>query len=274
MSRIGARHDIGLQAERTALAWSRTAAAVPVNGLLVLRAGLTGQRSNLVGAGVVLLLGAAVIHVLGARRRHELLAAEGAAAPPARLMGLCAGVALLACLFGFAATAHAGDTPAAAPHASLVAIPTLDLPRYMGTWTEIARYPNRFQKQCSGPAVATYSLLPEGTVRVVNRCPQADGKVDEAVGEARRVGPLGSAQLQVRFAPAWLSWLPMVWGNYWVVELDEAYQLAVVSEPTREYLWVLSRQPNLSAPAWAALTLRLQAMGFEPARLLRTAAPP
>jgi apolipoprotein D and lipocalin family protein len=173
-----------------------------------------------------------------------------------------------------ALTAQAADPPAPPAIAPLTAIASLDLARYMGPWTEIARYPNRFQKQCAGPAVATYSLLPEGTVRVVNRCPQANGKVDEAVGEARRIGPAGSAQLQVRFAPAWLSWMPLVWGNYWVVELDEAYQLAVVSEPTREYLWVLSRQPSLSTPAWAALNARLTALGFAPERLLRTTPSP
>lgn len=166
--------------------------------------------------------------------------------------------------------ARAADAPAAAAPPPLAAIASLDLARYMGEWTEIARYPNRFQKQCVGPSTATYSQQPEGRVRVVNRCPQADGRVDEAIGEARRIGPAGSATLQVRFAPAWLSALPFVWGDYWVVELDAAYQLAVVSEPKRDYLWVLSRQPSLSAPAWAALTTRLQALGFDPARLLRT----
>lgn len=182
-----------------------------------------------------------------------------------------AGVLLLLLLATFKALA--GATAAVAPAPPLTAIPSLDLVRYMGPWTEIARYPNRFQKQCAGTSTATYSLLPQGTLRVVNRCPQADGQVDEVVGEARRIGPPGSAQLQVRFAPAWLSFLPMVWGRYWVVELDDAYQLAVVSEPTREYLWVLSRQPSLSPSAWSALTVRLQALGFEPARLMRSAPP-
>lgn len=169
--------------------------------------------------------------------------------------------------------ARAAETPAAAAQPPLVPIASLDLPRYMGAWTEIARYPNRFQKQCAGPSTASYSLQPEGTVRVVNRCPQADGKVDEVIGEARRIGPTGSATLQVRFAPAWMSLLPFVWGDYWVVELDEAYQLAIVSEPKREYLWVLARQTSLSAPAWAALTTRLQALGFDPTRLLRSLPP-
>lgn len=163
--------------------------------------------------------------------------------------------------------------PAAMATAPLAPIPRLDLDRYMGRWHELARYPNRFQSQCTGAATADYALLPQGTVQVVNRCPQAGGKVDQAIGEARRVGPEGSPTLQVRFAPAWLSFLPQVWGDYWVVELDPAYQLAVVSEPKREYLWVLSRQPSLPAAQWAALNARLQALGFDPARLIRATEP-
>jgi apolipoprotein D and lipocalin family protein len=165
------------------------------------------------------------------------------------------------------------EPPAPLPNSAtlppLAPIPSLDLSRYMGRWYELARYPNRFQRLCSGPSTAQYSLQAGGTVEVVNRCPQADGRVDEAIGQARRVGPEGSATLQVRFAPAWLSFVPMVWGNYWVVELDEAYQLAVVSEPRREFLWVLSRQAEIAPAAWGALSVRLQALGFDPARLLR-----
>lgn len=171
------------------------------------------------------------------------------------------------------AIASAPVSPTASTQAPLAPIASLDLPRYMGRWYELARYPNRFQRQCTGAATADYTLLPTGTVQVVNRCPRAGGTVDEAVGEARRVGPEGSPTLQVRFAPAWLSFLPQVWGSYWVVELDAAYRLAVVSEPKREFLWVLSREPSLPAAEWTALNARLQALGFEPARLIRSAAP-
>ena len=160
---------------------------------------------------------------------------------------------------------------AQAPPAPLVPVASVDLERYMGRWHELARFPNSFQSKCTGPATADYALQPGGRVQVINRCPQAGGKVDEAVGEARRVGVAGSPKLEVRFAPAWLSWLPMVWGNYWVIDLDPAYQLAVVSEPTREYLWVLSRQPQIDAATWAALTLRLQEKGFDLSRLQRAA---
>ncbi len=160
---------------------------------------------------------------------------------------------------------------AQAQPAPLVPVASVDLERYMGRWHELARFPNRFQSDCSGPATADYTLQAGGRVQVINRCPQAGGKVDEAVGEARRVGAAGSPKLEVRFAPAWLSWLPMVWGNYWVIDLDPAYQLAVVSEPTREYLWVLSRQPQIDAATWAALLVRLQDKGFDLSRLQRAA---
>lgn len=163
----------------------------------------------------------------------------------------------------------AGTAARAADAAPLVPIPTLDLQRYMGTWYEVAKFPNRFQGQCAGPASADYSLLPGGTVQVVNRCPLADGKVDQVVGEARRIGPEGSPKLEVRFAPAWLSWLPFVWGNYWVVDLDAAYQLAVVSEPKREFLWVLSRQPTVAPAVWDALLARLRQQGLDLTRLQR-----
>ena len=173
-----------------------------------------------------------------------------------------------------ASSSASSSAPVAAPASALAPlqpIANLDLPGYMGRWYELARYPNRFQKQCAGAATADYTLLPAGTVKVVNRCPLSDGTVDEAVGEARRVGPEGSATLQVRFAPAWLSFLPQVWGDYWVLELDAAYRLAVVGEPRREFLWILSREPSLPAPQWAALNARLQALGFEPERLIRSA---
>lgn len=178
-----------------------------------------------------------------------------------------AGVGLAGGASAWAAGAGAAP-PTEGATAPLKPIERLDLARYMGRWHELARYPNRFQTQCAGAATADYALLPSGRVQVVNRCPRPDGSVDEAVGEARRVGPEGSPTLQVRFAPAWLSFLPQVWGHYWVVELDADYQLAVVSEPRREFLWVLSRVPALPEAEWTALKARLQTLGFDPGRLM------
>jgi apolipoprotein D and lipocalin family protein len=152
----------------------------------------------------------------------------------------------------------------------LAAIDSLDVPRYLGAWYEIAKYPNRFQKQCDGFTTAHYSLQPDRSIQVINRCRRADGRYDEAVGTARQLGPADSPKLQVRFAPGWLSFLPMVWGDYWVIDLDPDYQLAAVSEPKREYLWILSRTPTVPRQAMANLLDRLARQGFDLDRLEMT----
>jgi apolipoprotein D and lipocalin family protein len=174
-------------------------------------------------------------------------------------------------LFSLAASAQvSAATTTEVAVGPLMPIATLDVPRYMGTWYEIAKYPNKFQKMCLSETTAAYQLQAGGTVQVTNRCKNESGTISEAIGEARQIGPSTSPKLQVRFAPSWLAWLPMVWGNYWVIDLDPAYQLVAVSEPTREYLWVLSRTPAVTAEAYGALLARLKAQGFELQRLERT----
>jgi apolipoprotein D and lipocalin family protein len=145
----------------------------------------------------------------------------------------------------------------------LQTIPALDVNRYMGTWFEIAKYPNWFQKKCLGGAKADYSLIGDGQVQVLNRCLIEGGQWSEALGVAKQVGPATSPQLKVRFAPAWLSFLPFVWGNYWVIDLDEDYQLVAVSEPQKEYLWILSRTPKVDPVRYRLLLTRLQQKGFD-----------
>lgn len=152
----------------------------------------------------------------------------------------------------------------------LATIPSLDAKRYMGTWYEIAKFPNAFQKKCVGFTTATYSLREDGRVDVLNRCRRADGSTDDAKGVARQPGGATSPKLEVRFAPAILSWLPMVWGDYWVIDLDADYQLAAVSEPKREYLWILSRTPKVDPAAYDALLGRLRAQGLDLNRLVPT----
>ena len=177
----------------------------------------------------------------------------------------------LALLSPFAASAQTAQT--AAPPEPLQTIARLDVGRYLGTWYEIAKYPNRFQRQCVADTSALYRLRDDGQLDVINRCRQANGEVAEAVGRARQDGPADSPKLKVRFAPAWLSWLPMVWGNYWVIDIDTDYQLVAVSEPSREYLWILSRTPTVEVGAYQALLGRLREKGFEVGRLERTAQP-
>jgi apolipoprotein D and lipocalin family protein len=153
---------------------------------------------------------------------------------------------------------------------SVRTIAALDVPRYMGTWYEIAKFPNRFQTKCAANTRAQYLAQADGSVQVLNSCATADGSTIDALGKAHQVGPSTSPKLQVRFAPAWLSWLSAVWGDYWVIDLDADYQLAAVSDASREYLWVLSRTPQVNAKAYDALLDRLKAQHFDVQKLERT----
>ena len=159
---------------------------------------------------------------------------------------------------------------AAIANEALTPIPSLNVARYMGTWYEIAKYPNFFQRNCSANTVAQYSTQPDGTVRVFNRCKQEDGKAIDALGQARQIGDSASPKLEVRFAPEWLSFLPFVWGSYWVIDIDPDYQLVAVSEPKREYLWVLSRTPTVNPKAYDDLMVRLRAKLLDTSKLERT----
>jgi apolipoprotein D and lipocalin family protein len=164
--------------------------------------------------------------------------------------------------------AHTAEKSEPAP--VLTSISALDVPRYMGTWYEIAKFPAWFQKKCSADTRAEYSLQPGGQVQVINRCWQENGEIKEAVGSARQIGGTTSSKLKVRFAPAWLSFIPAVWGDYWVIDLDPAYQLVAVSEPKREYLWILSRSTKVDPGTYTALLARLSSQGFNLQRLEKT----
>lgn len=157
--------------------------------------------------------------------------------------------------------AHAESLP-------LQPLPSLSVASYMGTWYQVAWFPNRFQKQCIADTVATYRQLADGRVEVLNRCRTADGKTDAVTGMARpdgssiQDGELRPARLEVSFLPPMLRWLP-IWGSYWVIQLADDGRYAVVSEGSRQYLWVLSRTPRLSATDEAAIRSRLIEQGFD-----------
>ena len=154
-------------------------------------------------------------------------------------------------------------------------LPALGVAGYMGTWYQVAWIPNRFQKQCVSDTTATYRDRGDGTVEVLNRCKLADGSSDSVLGIARppagvaRIegGRLMPARLEVSFLPAWLRWTGIGWGAYWVVELPPDGRYAIVSEASRQYLWVLARQPALTPVDDAAVKAKLEALGFDLARV-------
>ena len=116
-------------------------------------------------------------------------------------------------------------------------VQAVDLNRYVGKWYEIASFPMFFQRKCIADTTAEYAFRPDGDIAVVNRCRTEDG-FDEAVGKAWAVEGTGNAQLKVSFFWPFRS-------DYWILGLDDGYQWAVVGNPNRKYLWVLSRTPQL-----------------------------
>jgi apolipoprotein D and lipocalin family protein len=150
----------------------------------------------------------------------------------------------------------------------LAVVENVDVSRYMGTWYEIARYPNFFQQPDCAATTAEYTLLDDGRVRVVNRCREGgvDGPEDSIEGVARVVDPLTNAKLKVRFSGPFE-------GDYWIIDLDPDYSWAVVGEPSRSFLWILSRTPTMDEDVYDAITSRLPDKLYDPDRLLKTLQP-
>jgi apolipoprotein D and lipocalin family protein len=176
---------------------------------------------------------------------------------------------------GVAAVLLAGWAVAAGAQPALQPLPSLDVAGYMGTWYQVLWIPNRFQKQCVSDTAATYRDLGDGRVEVSNRCRLANGQTDSVIGVARppagvsriEAGKLMPARLEVSFLPAWLRWTGIGWGAYWVVDLASDGRYAIVSEASREYLWVLSRKPALTTEDEAAIRARLGQLGFDLAQV-------
>ena len=173
---------------------------------------------------------------------------------------------LTALLIIVTATAGLG----AQQRAPLQVVPDVDYQRYAGTWYEIARLPNKFQRDCAGEVTATYAPRPDGRIAVTNRCREADGQVKEAEGVARRVKGQPPSVLQVRFAPAFLSFLPMVWGDYQIIDLGAGYDYAVIGTPDRSYLWILARVPQVDPDVYRRIVERARQQGFDVSALTAT----
>ncbi len=148
-------------------------------------------------------------------------------------------------------------------------VTSLDINRYAGQWHEIARLPMYFERKCLDAVTATYTPNPDGTVHVHNTCRTSTGRMS-VDGVARMKGNQPAA-LEVRFAPAWLTWLPVAWADYWVIEVDADYQWAVIGSPGRKHLWILSRQPSMERELFRTLKEHSRQRGYQVDQLMMTA---
>jgi len=140
-------------------------------------------------------------------------------------------------------------------------VPQVDLSRYLGTWYEIASFPQRFQRGCEDTK-AVYSLQADGTIEVLNSCFR-NGKTDVAKGKAWVADKTTNAKLKVSF----------FWpfrGDYWIIELGKDYDYAVVAGPSRNYLWILARSSTMDKDLYDAIVGRLKERGFDITKLRLT----
>jgi apolipoprotein D and lipocalin family protein len=167
----------------------------------------------------------------------------------------------------FAAGGCATTTTARRQLPPLKTVPHVDLARYLGTWYDVASFPQRFQRGCTG-TTATYTKRPDGEVDVLNRCRRGslEGKEDSARGRARVADGATNAKLKVSFFRPF-------WGDYWIIDLGPDYEYAVVGHPSRDYLWIISRTPTIDAAVYDGIIARLRAQGYEVERLNRTPQP-
>lgn len=158
-------------------------------------------------------------------------------------------------------------------HTSKATLPELktvefvDLNRYIGKWYEIASLPQKFQKDCVA-TTATYSIRDDGKIAVLNECrlKTLDGKLKLAKGKAKVVDTQSNAKLKVTF-----FW--PFYGDYWIIDLGQNYEFAVVGHPDRTYFWILSRTPKMSEEVFDQIISRALAQGYDLTKLNKTLQP-
>jgi len=148
-------------------------------------------------------------------------------------------------------------------YAPLETVADVDIERYMGKWYEISSIPQSFQRGCFC-TTAVYELK-DGYVSVLNSCRKdaRDGKLNTAEGKAFVANEGDNSKLKVQF----------FWpfrGDYWIVELGENYEYAAVGAPGRNYLWILSRTPQMEAALYDDIVSRLKAKQFPVEELVIT----
>ena len=142
-------------------------------------------------------------------------------------------------------------------------VKNLDLDKYLGTWYELARFPHSFEKGLVG-VTATYSMRKDGKIKVLNQGYKntLDGKLSRAVGKAKIPNPNEPSKLKVSF-------FLFFYGDYFVFELDENYQWAVIGSSSDKYLWILSRKPKLNDYVYTQLLNNLTKRGYDVSKLIR-----
>jgi apolipoprotein D and lipocalin family protein len=144
----------------------------------------------------------------------------------------------------------------------------VDLNRYVGAWYEIASMPQWFQRKCVKGVMAQYATLPNGRIEVINSCVQSDGTRTETLGEAKVEDSETKAKLKVSFVKLFGNYIYAFGGDYWVIDLETNYNYSVVGHPSRDYGWILARQPTLPAADLIRISENLTRQGYDTCKFI------
>lgn len=163
-----------------------------------------------------------------------------------------------------------GTSSASAKASPLKTVEHVELNRYAGKWYEIARFDQKFQKNCTAVS-AEYTLKKNGEVKVQNICRlfSPDGKLKSSIARAWVTDKNTNAKLKVQFFLKRFR-LPFLAGNYWILDLDQDYKHAIVGDPSRKYLWILSRTKDMDESLYNELVARARSMDFDVTKLQKT----
>lgn len=139
----------------------------------------------------------------------------------------------------------------------------LDIEKYLGKWYEISRYDHKFERGLVG-VTASYSFRKDGKIKVVNSGfkETLNGQKSEAIGKAKIPNSKIPSKLKVSF-----FWF--FYADYFVLELDEKYQWAVIGSRSDKYLWILSRTPELEGITYNEILNRLTKRGYDVSKLIK-----
>lgn len=147
------------------------------------------------------------------------------------------------------------------------AVPQLDMSRLCNLWHEMARLPHKGQGPDEQHPTVSYSAADDGSITLTHA--GASGGPREQL--ARRPYPIENpGEFKLQTGPGWLRWKASSWQDYWVLALDRQYRWMMVGEPTRERLWIYSRDAYIERGTLDMLKTRARALGYDLAPLLIT----